>query len=223
MAYGAQYRRSRDARPNQLMPDQVSALNAQMPYLTQRLQMQQQKQQRAEDMNLAYKEMAQEKSLADKSRAQAERASQVATGLAATQLGLNSALNPVAHRNLGQVFGWDSNKGGVTDSAVNSMRNYQTTNQISPTSTGDSMFSKIGDFGKGLVSNLNLANTVGAFGTGYGISNIMGDKSNKWLKMGASGLAGGLLGLFTGGGSSAKDNMVSAGIGSIFSGIGSLF
>ena len=225
--YGSQYRGVRGARPRQLMPDQVAALNTQLQYLPERMAQQQAEQQHQETMDYNYKSLAQAQNIFNKNYAlqkktaeQAQNQAQATMGLSAGTLGLNAAMSGAGSTTLADKYpGTFAGKFDASADAKQLNKSiYSTTSGVSGNTTPGT--TGILSSAKAVLGNLSLGNTIGAGLMGFGASNIakgLGVK-NKFLGSAIGAGIGGLSSLFTGGGNSTA-NVIS---GSIFGGLGGL-
>ena len=234
MAYGRQYQGVR--QDYRLGPDQITDLNTRLQYLPERIAQQKAEEQAAAQLKYQYTSLAQQKKIASQQAAQSERENQAALGLEVGKLGLNVATNPGALKPISGaikplISGSKSGVANATGGGRNAMGANWTTGvsevpNESGSNTGSGGFfgglSKLGGSVKGVLDNMNFSNTIGSGLAGYGLSKMIGG-DNKWKKFGVGAAAGGLMGLFTGGGSGWADSLKGGSIGSIFGGLGGLF
>lgn len=220
MIYGKQFRGTR--QDYRMGRDQIEALNQKLRFLPERIAQQKAEQQHQDTLKLGYDQLAQARSQHADTMGMEKKRQKTMLGMEIGKTALQTSLNPIGRKTLKGAWkgatdalgmkspitgrgGFAANVGGVHKMA------------------GPAPSTFMGKVGEGLGSvfnNMNLSNTLGAAGMGYGISQLMGDQP-KWKKAALGAGAAGALNLFTGG--EGGSDLVSAGIGSIFGGLGSLF
>jgi hypothetical protein len=201
---------ARVRRDKRLTPDQLAALNTRLRRLPEVLA----EQQRQKVVTEQIRQSRRRTSLAEQQAEQRERESRAGFGLEVAKFGATQSLYPEigglkigdAQNKISGLFGLGTTTEPVT--------------KVDPSGVQQMSGALPSSVKGGLFSNLTLGSTLGAGTTGFGIGQMVGGKgtgSGKRLLFGA--LGGGLLNLFTGGGSFNLQNFISGGL---FGGLGGL-